>query len=162
MGGRVIAAIALASSILAGGAIAQENIVIQFQCGAMSGHGYMAEEGLVSPGEGGWSEEKIEDGEMVIDVNYGTEEIRIRYKDTSQTWRDPTDEGGAISPLFWDLSDGSVMFAIAYPSAKTMEIYTVANAITGDTKLLYSSSRNGDIFTSHKTMIADCKSIRIE
>lgn len=128
----------------------------QFQCGALSGHSYYAEENLVPRGEGGWAPESMSGGESVITINAEAGTIDYRFKDATGVWQSPEEEGGALRLLGADPADGSFQFFALYPD-QSIEIITIAEIESGAPKMIYQASRNGLTFTSAKLMVAECR-----
>lgn len=126
---------------------------IQIECGPLSGHGYYAEENLVSEGEGGWSEDKISGGASVITIK-DDGEVLYSYKDATGVWTRAEEEGGATQLMSVD-NDLSIVFSVQY-SDQAIELVTIAEFASETPIMLLLSSRNGPAFTSSKIMKASC------
>lgn len=128
---------------------------IQFQCAGLKGHSYYAAEGIVTSENGGWSEDAISNGEMVISMDLETGAVDYRYKDATQKWYSPLDEGGSVSLQSID-TDGSFQILASFPGSETIEVLSIGELAETTAKLVYTSSRNSSPFLNAKLMTADC------
>ena len=132
---------------------------VQYQCGPMSGYGYYLEEGAVTEGAGGWTDERIRDGAFIVTVGIAEDgssiDVDYRYKDASGRWYDPTDEGGRTRFMNSD-DDGSIQIAVEYPASASIELITFSKPSDDGVTALYVATRNGLLFNSAKIMTAKC------
>jgi hypothetical protein len=133
---------------------------IQFQCSGLEGHGYYAEEGLVSKGAGGWVQDKISEGESVITLDASNpDDIKItyNYKDSTGVWKNPESDGGSIISMGMDSEDLSFMFLVMYPQTSVVELITIAEISKSGGRMIYSTMKNASSVMTAKVMTAACR-----
>jgi hypothetical protein len=100
---------------------------LQFQCGTSSGHSFYADQGLAE-GQGGWSEDGIADGEIVVRIDLDEAKASVRFRDATGEWSDASDLGETTE--IWHVQASPLTFGVSVvysgPSATTMEAYTLA------------------------------------
>jgi hypothetical protein len=79
-------------------------------CGESTGYSYFMEDGLVAPGDGGWGEDKISSGNIILTrdgKNYD-----ITYTDTTGGTRSATSDGGVVTGT--DDGAGTIVVIVIY------------------------------------------------
>ena len=135
---------------------------LQIECGPSEGKNFVAEGGIISPGNGGWGEDRISEGQTIFELNLDTFEASYQYKDSSGIWYDPVKEHGSVlSVVGMDLlNEGSVQFMIWHKNddltVSTVEVITILGLGGEQPISIMSANRHGFIY-SGKVLTADCK-----
>jgi hypothetical protein len=128
---------------------------LQAQCGAMSGIGFYAEQGLATGSNAGWHEDAITDGETVVRVDLDTDTVDVRFKDATGVWQSVTDQGGRA--MLYGAQSGTpsaFMVLVAYPG--NVEVYTLAEVQGSSARLIHTQARSIATFTNGRLMTGEC------
>ncbi len=128
---------------------------IQAQCGAESGVGFYAAQGLTTGDNAGWQDDAISSGETVIRVNLDSGAVDVRFKDATGLWQSVADQGG--SATLYDVQSGApsaFTVLVAYPG--NVEVYLLAEIQGNYARLIHTQARSIATFTNGRLMVGDC------
>lgn len=122
---------------------------LQAQCGAETGHAYVAEGGARS----GWLDDATR-GETVIRIDLDTGQTDIRFRDATGIWKSVSDGAATLfaaarEPL------GAFMVVVMYPG-EAIEVLTIAEIEGNSAILIHTLSRAMEGLTNSRVMTAEC------
>lgn len=133
---------------------------LQFQCGASNGFSHFSDQGLAA-GQGGWEQDTISNGEMVIRLNTADSSTVVRLKDAYDEWTYVEDLGGIVEPWHMQEEPLSIGFLVIYAgaSASSIEVYTLSeiNFDAQSARLTTSQSRISEKITSSRVFTSECR-----
>ena len=127
----------------------------KLQCGAESGVGFYASQGLATGDNAGWHEDAISSSETVIRVNLDSGAVDVRFKDATGVWQSVADQGGAAT-LYGAQNGTPSAFTVfvAYPG--NVEVYLLAEIQGSYARLIHTQARSIATFTNGRLMVGDC------
>ena len=141
-----ICALAFALDI---GSPAQAQSQLLFSCGASAGHAFYLEEGFLQPGDGGWTEDGLSNGQIILLQNGETADIL--YRDTLGT-TSVSEDGGRVIPL--SISRERALLAVYYP--KVVEHYLFTRNATAS-QVVWTQIKHDALINKAAAFQADCE-----